>query len=265
MKVGVVQFAAGFDKPDNLARVRSLVDDAADGGADLVIAPEGAMHDFGPQDLALAPFAEPTDGRFVSGVAEVAARRGVTVVAGMFESVEGDPTRAYNTVVAVGPTGELIGRYRKQHLFDALGWVESDRLVPGETGDRLVFECGDMTVGVMTCYDVRFPELARVLVDDGATLLAVPSAWVAGPRKPEQFRALATARAIENVAYVAAAVQAPPSYTGQSVVIDPFGEVLAELADAPGVTVADVTTARVAQCRVKMPSLDNRRWKVTPR
>jgi predicted amidohydrolase len=264
MKVGVVQFAAGFDKPDNLARVRSLVENAADCGADLVIAPEGAMHDFGPQDLALAPFAEALDGPFVTGLAAVASRRGVTIVAGMFEAVTGDPTRAYNTVVAIGPAGELIGRYRKQHLFDALGWVESDRLVQGDTADRLVFDCGDLTVGVMTCYDIRFPELARALVDDGATLLAVPSAWVAGPRKPEQFRALATARAIENVAYVAGAVQTPPSYTGQSAVIDPFGEVLAELADGEGGAVAEASAERIKECRERMPSLRHRRWRVAP-
>jgi deaminated glutathione amidase len=265
MKVGLAQFAAGFDKPANLALLRSLVDQAADAEATLVIAPEGAMHDFGPQDVALAPVAEPLDGPFVTGLAEVASRRGITVIAGMFESVVGDATRAYNTVVAVGPTGELIGRYRKQHLFDALGWVESERLVEGDTADRLTFSCGEFTVGVMTCYDIRFPELARALVDDGATLLAVPSAWVAGPRKAEQFRALATARAVENVCYLAGAVQSPPSYTGQSVVIDPFGEALAELRDADGVAVAEISTERVAECRKRMPSLDHRRWRVAPR
>jgi predicted amidohydrolase len=264
MKVGVVQYAAGFDKADNLARLAALVEQSASGGAELVIAPEGAMHDFGPQDLALAPVAEPLDGPFVSGLAELATRHGITVVAGMFESVDGDPTRAYNTVVAVGPDG-LRGSYRKQHLFDALGWVESDRLVGGEPADRLVFDCGELRVGVMTCYDVRFPELARMLVDDGATLLAVPSAWVAGPHKPEQFRALATARAIENVCYVAGAVQTPPSYTGESCVIEPFGQVLAALGTDAGATVAEIDSARVAECRARMPSLTHRRWQVTPR
>ena len=124
--------------------------------------------------------------------------------------------RAFNTVVAVGPGGELLGRYRKQHLFDALGWMESERLLAGDPADGWSFAVGDMRVGVMTCYDIRFPELARALVDDGATLLVVPSAWVAGPNKLEQWRALATARAIENVCYVAGAVQSPPSYTGES-------------------------------------------------
>lgn len=265
MKVAVAQLAAGFDKPANLARVQSLVDQAADDGATLVIAPEGAMHDFGPQELALAPFAEPLDGPFVTGLADVATRRGVTVVAGMFESVEGDPTRAYNTVVAVGPTGELIGRYRKQHLFDALGWRESERLVEGDIAGRLTFDVDGIRVGVMTCYDIRFPELARALIDDGVTLLAMPSAWVAGPSKAQQFRVLATARAIENVCYLAAAVQSPPSYTGESCVIDPFGLVLAELGEADGIAVAEVSAERITECRAKMPSLEHRRWQVAPR
>jgi deaminated glutathione amidase len=254
-----------MDKPANLERLTSLVEDAADAGAALVIAPEGAMHDFGPQELVLAPFAEPLDGPFVSRLAEVASRRALTVVAGMFEAVADDPTRAYNTVVAIGPDGGLLGRYRKQHLFDALGWVESERLVAGEPADRLVFDIEGIRVGVMTCYDIRFPELARALVDDGATLLAVPSAWVAGPNKARQFRALATARAIESVAYLAGAVQSPPSYTGESCVIDPFGEVLVELGDRNGVVAAEVTAQRVEECRTRMPSLEHQRWRVVPR
>jgi deaminated glutathione amidase len=265
MQIAVAQYAAGMDKAANLAKAQALVAEAADAGASLVIAPEAAMHDFGPQELALAPVAEPIDGEFVSGLADVASRHGVTVVAGMFESVAGDQTRAYNTVVAIGPTGEVIGSYRKQHLFDAFGWRESDRLVAGDTSDLLVFDCGELRVGVITCYDIRFPEITRALVDDGATLLAVPSAWVAGPSKARQFRALATARAIENVCYLAGAVQSPPSYTGESCIIDPFGEVIAELADADGIAVGDVSAKRVLECRERVPSLSHRRWTITPK
>jgi predicted amidohydrolase len=262
MRVGVVQFASVLDKPANLARVVALVDDAAEQGADLVIAPEVAMHDLGPADLDLTSVAEALDGTFVAGVAEAAKRREVTVLAGMLELAEG--SRVYNTVVAVGPDGTLIGRYRKQHLFDALGWMESDRLLPGQPEERLTFPVGDVTVGVMTCYDVRFPELARALIDDGAELIAIPSAWVAGPRKLQQWRTLTTARAIENVCYVAGAVQTPPTYTGGSIVVDPWGEVLVSLDEAEGVAVAEVSVQRVTECRQRMPSLANRRWKVAP-
>jgi deaminated glutathione amidase len=262
MRIAVLQYAAGFDKAENTAVLTGLATQAAQGGADLVVAPEGAMHDFGPQSLALAPVAEPLDGPFVSALGQTSSKLGVTIVAGMFESVPGDPTRAFNTVVAVGPTGSLIGTYRKQHLFDALGWTESERLASGATDQRLLFECADLIVGVLTCYDIRFPELARVLVGDGATMLVVPSAWVAGPGKAAQLRTLATARAIENVCYVATAVQTPPSYTGRSAVIDPFGDVLGELGTASGVRVVGASAQRVAACRARMPSLQHRRWRV---
>jgi predicted amidohydrolase len=265
VKVGVVQYAAGLDKLANLAELGRLTRSAAAAGADLVVAPEAAMHDFGLPDFALAAVAETLDGPFVTALADLARELRATIVAGMFEAVPGDANRIYNTVVALGPAGDLIGSYRKQHLFDALGWVESDRIAPGDTKHRLVFNCGDLRVGVMTCYDIRFPELGRALADDGATLIAVPSAWVAGPHKAAQFRVLAAARAIENVAYVAGAVQCPPQYTAESCVIDPFGVVVAELGEDPGYAVAEITAKQVADCRERMPSLQNRRWKVMPR
>src|SRR4051794_41628750 len=165
MRVAVAQFLAGEDKAHNLARVGELVGQGAALGATLVVAPEAAMHGFGTPETPLAPVAEPLDGPFVTGLQKCASRHGVTIVAGMFEPVEGDTARAYNTVVAVGSDGELVGRYRKQHLFDALGWVESKRLEPGAVDERLVFGCGGMTGGVVTCYDVRFPGLGRALGD----------------------------------------------------------------------------------------------------
>jgi deaminated glutathione amidase len=265
MRVGLLQLAAGEDKPANLAAVVTGVDVLAAEGAELVVAPEAAMHGFGTPDLPLAPVAEPLDGPFVTGLQEAARRGSVTVLAGMFEPVEGDATRAYNTVVAVGPDGELIGRYRKQHLFDALGWMESSRLEPGRPDDRLVFKCADLTVGVMTCYDLRFPELARALVDDGSDLLAVPSAWVAGPLKEDQWTTLVRSRAIENVVYVAAADQPAPAYAGRAMVVDPFGVVLVALGERAGHAVADIDVERIAACRKRMPSLEHRRWRVSPR
>jgi predicted amidohydrolase len=264
MKVAVAQFAAFLDKAENLGRLGALIEHAADHGADLVVAPEAAMHDFGPPELPLASVAEALDGPFVAGLSRVAKRRGVTVLAGMFEVADGD--RVFNTVVAIGPDGGLIGRYRKQHLFDALGWMESERLLPGDQDDRLVFGVGGVEVGVMTCYDIRFPELARALADDGAHLIAVPSAWVAGENKLEQWQALTTARAIENVCYVAGAVQGPPAYTGGSRIIDPWGRVMAGLEPATeGVARAEVAADEVNRCRERMPSLANRRWRVEPR
>jgi predicted amidohydrolase len=264
MRVAVVQFAASADKPANLRRLTELIGQAVATGATLVVCPEAAMHGFGDGSTPLAPIAEGLDGAFVTGLAKCASRHGVTVVAGMFEPVEDDDQRAYNTVVALGPDGELMGRYRKQHLFDALGWAESKRLEPGDVSERLVFDCGEFRVGVMTCYDVRFPELARTLADDGVDLLALPSAWVAGPLKETQWQTLVRARAIENVMYVAAADQSAPSYAGNAMVVDPFGVVLAGLADRDGFAVAELDPERLAECRERMPSLQHRRYRVEP-
>jgi predicted amidohydrolase len=264
MRVAVTQFAAGEDKPANLRHLQLLVGQAADLGAELVVCPEASMHPFGTPDVSLAELAEPLDGPFVSGVAAAADRHGVTVVAGMFEASD-HPARAYNTVIAVDSTG-LVGSYRKLHLFDALGWLESKRLVPGELDGSalLTFWCGGLTVGVLTCYDIRFPELARALIDAGATLLAIPSAWVAGPLKEDQWLTLLRARAIENTCYVAAADQSPPVYAGRSAVVDPFGVPIAQLAEAQGIVVAEVSPDRLAEARRRMPSLAHRRFAVSP-
>ena len=263
LRAAVLQLRAGTDKTDNLTRLGALVRRAADAGADLAVAPEAAMHDFGPPDLPLAPVAEPLDGPFVTGLADVAAEAGVTVLAGMFETVPGEAARAFNTVVAVGPAG-LLGAYRKAHLFDALGWVESDRLVAGPA-EPLVLDVGPVRLGAMTCYDLRFPELARALCDNGATAIAVPAAWVAGPLKEDQWLTLVRARAIESTSYVVAAGQPGPGYCGRSVVVDPLGVVLAGVPDGEGLAVADLDPAHVVDVRRRVPSLQHRRWSVVPR
>jgi predicted amidohydrolase len=264
MRIAVLQFAAGTDKTANLSRLSELTTQAAGLGAELVVAPEASMHGFGDANTPLAPVAESLDGPFATGIGVLSRRLGVTVVAGMFETVPQDAARAYNTVVVSGPDGSILGRYRKQHLFDALGWVESKRLTAGPVEDRLVFGCGGLTVGVMTCYDLRFPELARALVDDGADVVALPSAWVAGPLKEDQWWTLVRARAIENTCYVAAADQSPPHYAGRAMVVDPFGVVLTALGERDGVAIADVDPERLRDCRERMPSLQHRRWRVVP-
>jgi predicted amidohydrolase len=223
------------------------------------------MHGFGRPEQPLAAVAEPLDGPFVTGLLDAARDAGVTVVAGMFEAVPADPTRAYNTVVAVGPDG-LIGRYRKLHLFDALGWHESNRLAVAAVDDDalLVFAQDGFTVGVLTCYDLRFPELTRALVDRGVNVFAVPAAWVAGPLKEEQWRVLIRARAIENTSYLAAADQPGPEYAGRSAILDPTGVEVAALPDGEGLAVADLLPQRVLEVRERMPSLLHRRFQVRP-
>jgi len=264
VRAAAAQFSSVLDKAENRRRATAAIVIAADRGATLVVLPEAAMYAFGAPGSDLRPHAEPLDGPFVTALGDAATATRTTVVAGMFESADGG---VYNTVVVVSGAG-LLHRYRKLHLFDALGWRESDQLRTGDPDrDNLaVSALGDLSLGVMTCYDLRFPELARVLVDAGATVLAVPAAWVAGPRKADQWGDLVRVRAIENTAFVVAAAQPGPRYAGHSMVVDPLGAPLAELDgeadDASALAVADLDAATVAQVRRTLPVLEHRRFVV---
>jgi predicted amidohydrolase len=251
LRVALVQHASGLDPAAN----RGLLADLTPAGADLVVFPEAFARDFGDAGSDVSAYAERLDGPFATEVSRVAAERGTTVVAGMFE-VSDDPGRPFNTLVV---RGAAEAAYRKVHLYDSFGYRESDRLTPGPTGPAVVVELGGFRIGLMTCYDLRFPEMARALVDAGAELLVVPSAWVAGPRKVDHWRTLVRARAIENTVFVAAAGQPGPRYTGHSMVVDPLGDVLAEAGEGPSVVTATVHLDDLVAARKTNPSLANRR------
>jgi predicted amidohydrolase len=175
------------------------------------------------------------------------------------------PARAVNAVVAIDAQGRLSGVYRKVHLYDAFGHRESDRLEPGPAdAPPTVLRVGSLTFGVMTCYDLRFPEAARRLVDAGADVLVVPAAWAAGDLKADHWRTLARARAIENTAVVLAVGQAGKGVTGRSLLVGPDGQVGLELAERAGLRTADIDPEALAAVRRTNPSLANRRYAVVP-
>jgi len=269
VRAAVVQLRSGMETRANRESAVGAVRAAAAAGAQLVVLPEATMCGFGAPTTDLAALAEPLDGPFVGALADTTAETGATVVAGIFEAVPGE-RRVYNTLALVGPGG-LIGAYRKVHLYDALGWCESDRVRAGEpeAANTPVAVVDDLTVGVLTCYDLRFPESARAAVDAGAGVLAVPAAWVAGEHKLAHWRTLTAARAIENTAYVLAAAQPGPTYTGHSTVVDPFGVVLGELGDGdgtdePALLTAELQSERVDEARAALPVLEHRRFASGP-
>jgi len=223
----------------------------------LVLLPEAYMRDFGKPSSDISAFAEPLDGPFVARLTEFAAAHDTTVVAGMFE-ISDDSGRPYNTLAVVDRDG-LRASYRKIHLYDSFGYKESERLCAGEIEPVLV-DIGGLSVGLMTCYDLRFPELARELVRRGAQLLVAPSAWVAGPGKVEHWRTLVAARAIENTVFLAAVGQPGPRYTGHSLVVGPAGDLLGELGDGDHVLTVSVSTEDLERARADNPSLLNRRF-----
>ena len=266
--IAVAQFAPGDDEAKNLDTIRSLAEDAASRGALLVVFPEYSSY-FTPQ---LGPdwpeHAQTLHGPFVRALAEIAAELGIHLVAGMIELVPGETERVANTIVAVDAAGAVVAHYRKMHLYDAFGTRESDRIVAGNVwgdGEAPTFAWGGFTVGLQACYDVRFPEVTRRLVDAGADLVLLPSEWVRGPLKEHHWRTLVTARAIENTVYVAAADHAPPIGAGNSMVVDPMGVELVTVGESTDVGVAWISPTRVTEVRHINPALKLRRFTVAPR
>jgi len=257
MKIAVAQLSATMSKPANLERIADLTARAADAGARLVVFPEGAMCDFGTKTDDLHSVAEPLDGQFVVALSKLADRFDLTLVAGMFESIRGEHL-IYNSAVVVAPSAGLAGVYRKHHLFDAFGEIESERFRAGDEAPLLV-EIDGFKVGVVICYDMRFASFIERAGDGGADVIAAPAAWVAGPLKEEHLGVVAHARAIDNTVYVAIAGQGPPAYTGRSVVVDPLGVTLAGLGDIDGVATAEVSRDRLTAARARLPILAQRR------
>lgn len=256
MRIALVQRDSTIDSVINRESIAAQLSElAADEHLDLVVLPEASMHDFGSADYDLAAVAESLDGPFVALLAAEAKRLGATVIAGMFEQTDGLP---YNTLVALGPDGKLRATYRKIHLYDSFGYQESDRLLSGDISP-VVLDIAGQRVGLMTCYDLRFPELARALVDAGAETIVLPAAWVAGEGKLRHWRTLLAARAIENTVFMAAVGQGGDRYTGHSLVVDPLGSIVEEASLEPAVIRTTLDAAEVAQARKTNPSLLNRR------
>ena len=262
MRIALAQISSTPDPQENLAELAEQTRGAARDGARLVVFPEATMCCFG---VKLGPVAEPLDGPWATGVREVAAAAGVTVVAGMF-TPSGDG-RVRNTLLATG--GGVEAHYDKIHMFDAFGFAESATVAPGEV--PVAIEVDGTTVGLTTCYDVRFPGLYQRLADHGATVILVPASWGAGEGKREQWELLVRARALDTGSFVVACDQADPTTRGRehgraptgigaSLVAGPHGEVVAGLDAEPGRLVVDVDPGHAETVREQIPVLANRRF-----
>lgn len=259
----VGQFAPTENKSDNLEVISQFAELAQQQGASLLVVPEYSSFTAPRFDGRIVENAEPLDGPFVTSVSRIARQRDLAIVAGMIERIPERPT-AYNTVVMVGPDGDLASTYRKLHLYDALGVRESEWIEPGAPSDAPIMEINGMRFGVQTCYDLRFPESTRVLLDAGAEAVIVVAQWVPGPLKEDHWATLLRARAIENTVYVLAAGQSAPSGTGCSVIVDPMGVVISGLGDRAGVISADIERERIHRVREANPALSARRFRVAP-
>ncbi|HEX6561460.1 MAG TPA: carbon-nitrogen hydrolase family protein [Nitrososphaera sp.] len=261
ISVAVVQMKSSEDKQDNLRRSVAYIEQAAAGKAHMVCFPEFQMaFSPGTQTAAeLSRLAETVQGNFVTTLRKAAKAGKIEVVAAMYEKGAGN--RVYDTAAVIGRDGAVASVYRKLHLYDALGFKESKKLMPGK---KLVSPAKTAAgkIGVMICYDIRFPELSRLLTIKGASVLVAPSGWVQGPMKEEHWQTMLKARAIENGSYVVAPDQVGNIYAGRSMVVDPFGTVLLDMGQREGMEIVELDMAKVAQVRQSLPLLKNRRTDV---
>ena len=250
------------DKQKNLKKSIELVGDAARKGADLVCFPEFQMA-FSPASQSatqLTGIAETVRGHFVLSLAAAAKKNKIGVVATIYEK-SGRAQRVHDTAVMISPAGKLSSVYRKLHLYNALGFKESAKLVPGIAIVKPA-RTNVGSVGLLICYDLRFPELSRILTVKGADVLVAPSAWVAGEMKEEHWQTMVKARAIENGSYVVATDQVGNIYCGRSMAVDPFGVVLVDMGQQEGIEVVEIDKLRVQQVRKSLPLLKSRRTDV---
>lgn len=281
-RVAAVQMMSGEDPARNLRAAVSLVEQAAAGGAQLVALPEMFLCYGRPSKILAA--AEPIPGPTSDALCDLARRLQILLVAGSFcertapptantaqltangAQANAHPERGFNTSLLISPAGEIIATYRKRHLFDLEipGEVksrESSWLIAGDAICVTDTPCG--RIGQAICYDLRFPEMFRALVDAGAMLVCIPSAFTAATGR-DHWEVLLRARAIENQLYVIAPNQFGPhapgmtSY-GHSMIIDPWGTVLATSTEGEGLIFSEVDLSRVQTIRQRLPALDHRR------
>ncbi|MBX7444839.1 carbon-nitrogen hydrolase family protein [Arthrobacter sp. MAHUQ-56] len=262
MTIAAAQFSAGTDVRENTTAAGRQIAAAAAAGAELVVLPESSLYGTSEGAGAIAAIAEDLDGPFIRSISGWAKEHRIAVLVGTYEP--GPDGLPYNTLVALDRHGEVMGCYRKVHLYDAFGYRESEGIAPGRADKPFVFTLGGWRFGTFTCYDLRFPESARAAVDAGAEVLLVPAMWIRGPGKEDHWATLLKARAIENTAYVLAANQTGPLATGYSIAVDPAGVVVANAGEERGLILARPSRERLRRVRARVPVLENRRYAVVP-
>jgi deaminated glutathione amidase len=264
-RVAVVQMKSSELKADNLSVAIENIHRAADNKANAICFPEFLMgYSPAEQDVkVLSNTAETVNrGKFVAALRRAARINNIPMIATIYEKSDTFvEQRVYDTAVMIDSRGKISSVYRKLHLYDALGFKESAKFIAGDKINKPVM-FGSARVGIMICYDIRFPEMSRILAGNGADVLIVPSAWVHGILKEEHWQTMLKARAIENGSFVIAPDQVGNIYTGRSMIIDPFGVVLLDMGNREGMEIVDIDTSRVRDVRASLPLLENRRTDV---
>jgi len=261
-RIAVAQISSSMEKGESLSLARALIKEAKAEHAQLIAFPEFLMAFSSASQTAeeLAALAEPVDGPFVTALRGAARAARIDILATIYERCSSS-NRVYDTAVWIDNEGDVAAVYRKLHLYDAFGFKESDKFLAGDDIAPLVTN-GEARFGMMICYDLRFPEMARMLALAGANVMIAPSGWVQGDLKVEHWQTMIKARALENGCYVIAPNQVGNIYTGHSMAVDPLGRVLVDMGEREGLEIVELDLALVDATRQKLPLLKNRRSQV---
>lgn len=256
--VGLGQFTVAKTWQENLETCKKYIESAAEKGVELLILPEGILaRDIADPDLVRRA-AQNLDGPFVSELLSFSKQFHMTILMTIHVPSKDESEKVWNVHLGIRQ-GEIIAEYKKLHLYDAFTMKESTNVIPGTEVPPLV-DVNGFKLGLMTCYDVRFPELSRRLVLDGADALVLPAAWVKGPLKEHHWDTLITARALENTCYMLAIGESGPRNIGLSKAIDPLGVSIASACEQDELVVAVIKKERIDYARSILPALANRRF-----
>lgn len=264
-KAAIVQMKSSVDKELNLVHSLKLINEAAKKKARLICFPEFQMAYSPPEQKSesLHKIAEKITGNFVSTLSNSAKQNRINIVATLYEIINTNDKnhKVFDTGVIINELGKLQSIYRKVHLYDALGFKESKKLLAGSIIEK-PSKTSVGKLGLLICYDMRFPEISRILTVNGANILVSPSAWVAGFMKREHWEIMVRARAIENGVYVLAPNQVGNIYCGHSMAIDPFGSTIVDMENREGIEFIDIDSSKIDTTRRTLPLLMNRRTDV---
>ncbi|PLX30797.1 MAG: carbon-nitrogen hydrolase [Clostridiales bacterium] len=262
MKLGLIQMKVSEDKAANIEKACQMIEKACEMGADMAVLPE--MFNCPYDNKYFREYAEDSSGITIESIKKIAVEKGIYVVAGSIPEIDGNDV--YNTSFVLDPKGEIIARHRKMHLFDidvkdGIRFFESETLSPGE--DVAVFETPFGKVGLAICYDMRFPELMRLIALKGAKLIVIPAAFNR-TTGPAHWKMTAKTRALDNQVYFAAvspAVDWNATYNayGHTIFVDPWGRVVDELDDGEGLLVCELENELIEKVRKELPLMKHRR------
>ncbi|MGD1837315.1 MAG: carbon-nitrogen hydrolase family protein [Nitrososphaeraceae archaeon] len=260
LTAALVQMKSSENKKENLEISLDFIQKAVKKKADFIFFPEFQMM-YSSKNQSLKELYDEAEilasSKFLNELKKSAKRNKIGIVATMFEK-EKDSKKVFDTAITINKTGKIVSVYRKLHLYDAFGFKESSKFLFGSKITKPIdLQC--IKSGIVICYDIRFPEISRILSLEGIEMLVVPSGWVYGTMKEEHWITMLKARAIENGIYVIAPNQVGNIFCGRSTVIDPSGMVLTDLGDRIGYQIVEIHKNRIKEIRKSLPLLKNRR------